>query len=221
VEQQRACWDEVTEIMEDPRRVTLGRQTGCWFERTPQLALFYTAYYKFAAKMIGRGKRVLDVGCGEGLGTWLLATECGFSRGIGPDEDAIAVAKGNWPEQKVEFLCTEFRSSPPGQWDAVVSFDATGHFLLANAGPFLKTTADNLTPYGVAVVGAPNPPGQGNASEVSKAGHGNGSAAEQLEEEMRRFFGHVFMFSANEEVVHAGVSPVAHYVIALACKKRG
>jgi 2-polyprenyl-3-methyl-5-hydroxy-6-metoxy-1,4-benzoquinol methylase len=169
--------------------------------------------------MIGRNKRVLDVGCSEGLGTWMLAAECGFARGIDPDEEAIAVAKSNWPEDRVEFVAADFLEAPPGQWDAVVNFDVIEHILPQNAGRFLERMAANLTPHGVVVVGTPNLPGQVYASEVSKAGHVNVYSAERLEAEMRRFFGHVFMFGGNDEVVHTGFAPMVHYLIALGCKK--
>jgi 2-polyprenyl-3-methyl-5-hydroxy-6-metoxy-1,4-benzoquinol methylase len=219
MDKPHGAWDEVTELM-GGKRITLGRYLAYWFEHTPRRALYSTSYYKFAAKMIGRNKRVLEVGCSEGLGTWLLAAECGFARGLDPDEEAIAVAKGNWPAEKVEFECADFLEAPAGQWDAVVNFDVIEHILPANAGRFLGRMADNLTPYGVAVVGTPNLTGQVYASAVSKAGHVNVYSADRLEAEMRQFFRHVFLFGANDEVVHTGYAPMAHYLIALGCKKR-
>jgi SAM-dependent methyltransferase len=213
-----AVWDEVTAMMGD-KRIALGRYLAYWFDHTPRRALYYSSYYKFAAKMIGRNKRVLDVGCSEGLGTWMLAAECGFARGLDPDEEAIAVARSNWPEEKAEFVCADFLKADAGQWDAVVSFDVIEHIRPENAGRFLERTAANLTPHGVAVVGTPNQTGQVYASAVSKAGHVNVYSAERLEEEMRRHFTHVFLFGANDEVVHTGFPPMAHYLLALGCKK--
>ena len=96
---ERAEWQRVADEMQDrlgDRRVELGRHVSYWFDNTPRRALYSLAYYKFAAKLIGSGKRVLDVGCGEGLGTWLLAVECGSARGVDIDEHAIAVAQANW-----------------------------------------------------------------------------------------------------------------------------
>ncbi len=215
---ERARWHEVTEMMED-RQIVLGRHMAYWFLRSPRRALYYMSYYKFAAKMIGRNQRVLDVGCGEGMGTWLLAKECGHARGVDLDTEAIAVAQGNWIDPRIEFACTDFLTEKPGEWDAVVNFDVIEHILPENVGAFWKGIADNLTPYGVAVIGTPNLTGQVYASEVAKAGHVNVYAADRLEEEMRRYFRHVFMFGANDEVVHTGYPPMAHYLLALGCKK--
>jgi 2-polyprenyl-3-methyl-5-hydroxy-6-metoxy-1,4-benzoquinol methylase len=217
--QERSRWQEVTEMMEY-RPITLGRHVAYWFLHSPRRALYYMSYYKFAAKMIGRNKRVLDVGCGEGIGTWLLAVECGFAKGVDLDNDAIGVARGNWVDPRIEFACEDFLGSTPGQWDGVVNFDVIEHILPENAPQFLKGMTDNLTPYGVAVVGTPNITGQVYASEVARAGHVNLYSAEKLEAEMRRFFTHVFLFGANDEVIHTGYAPMAHYLLALGCKKR-
>jgi 2-polyprenyl-3-methyl-5-hydroxy-6-metoxy-1,4-benzoquinol methylase len=218
MEKQHAVWDEVTEMMGD-KQIALGRYCAYWFDHTPRRALYYSSYYKFAAKMIGRNKRVLDVGCSEGLGTWMLAAECGFARGIDSDDEAIAVAQANWPANKVEFLAGDFLEAAPGQWDAVVNFDVIEHIRPENAARFLERIAANLVPHGVTVIGTPNEPGQVHASAVARAGHINVYSAERLEAEMRRYFGHVFMFMANDEVVHTGFPPMTHYLIALGCKK--
>jgi 2-polyprenyl-3-methyl-5-hydroxy-6-metoxy-1,4-benzoquinol methylase len=216
---ERSHWQEVTEMMED-RQITLGRHMAYWFLHSPRRALYYMSYYKFAAKMIGRKKRVLDVGCGEGMGTWLLAMECGFANGVDLDDDAIRVARGNWVDPRIEFACEDFLASAPGCWDAVVNFDVIEHILPENVARFWQAMADNLTPYGVVVVGTPNITGQMHASEVAKAGHVNLYGAERLETEMRRYFHHVFLFGANDEVIHTGYPPMAHYLLALGCKKR-
>ena len=34
---------------------------------------------------------------------------------------------------------------------------------------------------------------------------------------MEKWFGHVFMFSMNDEVVHTGFSPMAHYIFGVGC----
>ncbi|MCZ6676204.1 MAG: class I SAM-dependent methyltransferase [Candidatus Poribacteria bacterium] len=219
MEQERARWKEVTDMMGD-RRITLGRYVGYWFQHTPRRALFALSYYKFAAKMIGSDKRVIDVGCNEGLGTWLLAVECGFARGLDLDEDAIAVAKANWDDPRIEFICGDFLKQPPGQWDAVVSFDVIEHISPENAHKFLAQIADNLVHDGIAVIGTPNVTSQQYASEITKAGHVNIYSAERLEAEMGQYFTHVFLFGANDEVVHTGFMPMAHALIAVGCKKK-
>jgi 2-polyprenyl-3-methyl-5-hydroxy-6-metoxy-1,4-benzoquinol methylase len=188
---------------------------------TPRRILYYLSYYKFASKMIGNGKRVLDIGCGEGLGTWLLANECGFAKGIDVDADAIKVATENWVGPAAAFECADFLGSDTGTWDAVVSFDVIEHILPENSGNFFLKAAGCLSRDGVLIFGTPNITSDRYASQVSKAGHVNLYSGERLEEEMGRHFHHVFMFGANDEVVHTGFLPMAHYLIAMGCGKRG
>jgi 2-polyprenyl-3-methyl-5-hydroxy-6-metoxy-1,4-benzoquinol methylase len=163
---------------------------------------------------------VLDVGCSEGLGTWVLAKECGFARGVDSDEEAISVGKGNWEDPCVDFTCEDFLTAEPEQYDAVTNFDVIEHILPQNAGAFLGRIAENLKHDGIAVIGTPNIVAQVYASAVSKAGHVNCYSGERLEAEMREHFHHVFMFVANDEVVHTGFQPTANYLLAVGCRKK-
>jgi len=200
--------------------VLLGRYVGYWFDRTPRRALYCASYYKFAARLIGREQRVLDVGCSEGLGTWLLANECGSALGIDPDKAAVQVARQNWRDPRIEFTCGDFLAAEPGQYDAVVNFDVIEHIFPEHAEDFLARLAENIVADGMAIVGTPSLQGQAYASDVSKAGHVNVYSGERLEAAMRRHFRHVFMFAANDEVVHTGFLPMAHYLIAVGCIRR-
>ena len=216
----RSNWDGVAAMMDGVDRVSCGRYISYWFDRSPRRALFYTSYYKFAAKIIGKNKRVLDVGCSEGLGTWLLAAECGSARGVDLDDHAIATAQANWQDQRVAFRCGDFLEGDVESFDAVVNFDVIEHIMPHNADGFLARMQQSLSHDGIAIVGTPSLEGQRYASEIARAGHVNCYSGDRLEEEMRRHFHHVFLFSANDEIVHTGYRPMAHYLIAVGCRKR-
>ena len=220
---ERSRWDIVADEMSERlggRRVEFGRHVSYWFENSPRRALYSMSYYKFAAKLIGGAKRVLDVGCGEGLGTWLLAKECGYARGVDLDEDAIGVARRNWDDERIDFDCVDFLGEDPETWDAITNFDVIEHILPEHAPAFVSRIAAGLAHDGIAVVGTPSLEGQRHASEIARTGHVNVYDGERLEAEMRRHFGHVFMFAANDEVVHTGFLPMAHYLLAVGCRPR-
>lgn len=218
---ERSRWDPVAKLMEAKSEpVRLGRYLAYWFDRSPRRALHYMSYYKFAAKLIGKGRSVLDVGCSEGMGTWLLAKECGWAKGVDFDAEAVSVARGNWTDPSIEFECADILKVRPGRFGGVTSFDVIEHILPRNAGAFLRRLAANLGPDGVAVVGTPNIESDRFASPVTRKGHVNLYSAERLEASMRKEFQHVFMFAANDELVHTGFMPLAHYLIAVGCGPR-
>lgn len=217
----KSNWECVSESIKNQKPIQLGRYTSYWFHRTPRRMLHCLSYYKFAAKMIGKNKKVLDVGCNEGLGTYVIAKECGFAKGIDFDQEAIHTAQQNFSEENLQFEESDVFSLPPtNQWDAVIHFDVIEHIFPERVDLFWKATSSQVSPTGLVIVGTPSLISQQFASEVSKKGHVNVYAADRLEAEMRKFFSHVFLFSAHDEVVHTGYLPLAHYLIAVGCKKK-
>lgn len=190
-------WDQVKGWME-ASPVRLGPQLSGWLRDDPFPLLHHTSRYKFAAKMIGRSKRVLDVACGEGFGTWLLAVECGHALGIDEDAAAIERASANWRDPKVRFIRAEREAAPEEPWDAVVCLDVER----AAAGAverFVAWAAETAGPRGIVVLGG--------------AGR---TPAPQL----RAQFKFVFSFSCDDEVVRLGAAPQADYHLAVACGQR-
>ena len=222
MKESKSNWSCVTEeLMQEVPEINLGRYASFWFHKTPRRVLHCMSYYKFASKLIGKGKRVLDVGCNEGLGTFLVGKECGFAKGVDFDEDAIIQAQKNFNEPFVEFEAGDFlKSEDTGNWDAVINFDVIEHILPEHAHDFIEGIAKELTPEGLCIIGTPSKISQDFASEVSKKGHINIYSHERLEAEMREHFEFVFMFAANDEVVHTGYLPLAHYFITVGCKKK-
>lgn len=200
--------------------ICFGRHIAYWLYHSPRRMMHSMTYYKFASRMIGSNKRVLDIGCGEGLGTWLLAAECGEAEGVDNDEQAIATAKSNWNRPCIRFECIDIFKRVPRAYDGIVSFDVIEHLTAQQASLFLGLVAANLAPDGVAIIGTPNVTGQPFASKIASMDHVILYSGEQLENELRIHFKHVFMFAANDEVVHTGFLPMAHYLIAVACFKK-
>jgi 2-polyprenyl-3-methyl-5-hydroxy-6-metoxy-1,4-benzoquinol methylase len=177
------------------------------------------SYYKFASKLFGRNKKILDVGCSEGLGTWLLAVECGYAKGIDLDEAAIETGKRNWVDRKIDLETVNFFDFDDNGYDGLVSFDVIEHILPKNVETFWRKVTGCLKHDGIAIIGTPNITSSQYASEITRKGHVNMYSGERLEKEMLGYFTHVFMFGANDEVVHTGFLPMAHYLIAVGCKK--
>ena len=67
----------------------------------------------------------------------------------------------------------------------------------------------------MAVFGTPNSATDAFASPPSRAGHVNLFDADRFSATLERRFAHVFLFSMNDEMIHTGFAPMAHYYLAL------
>jgi SAM-dependent methyltransferase len=112
--------------------------------------------YHFAARW-AKGLAVLDVACGEGYGSALLARHAAKVTGVDLSPDAIAHARGEYSAvSNLEFLaasCTQM-PLPDTAFDVVVSFETLEH--IGTQEEFLAEVARVLKPDGVLVLSCPN-----------------------------------------------------------------
>src|SRR5437762_2510631 len=80
---------------------------------------------------------------------------------------------------------------------------------------FVAKIARSLTATGTAIIGSPSLQSQAYASPPSKEGHVNCMDGLEYKKVMLRHFDNVFLFSMNDEMVHTGYHPMAHYLLAL------
>lgn len=220
MKETKSNWTCVSKYMKECPPIVLGKYASYWFYRSPRRMLHSLSYYKFAAKLIGKNRRVLDVGCNEGLGTWVLSKECGYAKGLDFDKEAIGIAKSNFSNDAVDFTTEDILSNKDFEkWDAIVNFDVIEHIYSSDIDMFFNQIKEKMKKEGLFILGTPSLISQRFASEISKKGHVNIYSPERLEEEMKKHFKFVFLFAANDEVVHTGFLPLAHYLIAVGCKK--
>jgi len=100
---------------------------------------------------------VLDVACGEGYGSALLARGAAHVTGVDVSEEAIAHAKAAYADRaNLEFVrasCTEL-PLPDASVDVAVTFETIEH--IAGQNLFLDELARVLEPDGVLVLSCPN-----------------------------------------------------------------
>ena len=112
--------------------------------------------YHFASRWCG-GKRVLDVACGEGYGTALLARHGSHVTGVDISAEAIAHARGRYGSlANVEFMEASCTALPldDASVDVAVSFETIEH--IAGQAEFIGELARVLKPGGVLVLSCPN-----------------------------------------------------------------
>lgn len=206
-----------------PERIndrSLGRHWSYNLRNDPKRLPFVLARYKFAASLASRGKRVLELGCSEGIGCPLLAHDAKSYVGVDFDEPAIATAQENWPDPRHSFVQADFLGQTFGCFDTVVSLDVIEHIHVDYEDLFFDTVTRNMDEDGVCIVGTPNVTSAAYASEASQRGHINLYDADRLAGAMQKVFHNVLRFGINDEVAHTGYAPMCHYLIQVGCYKR-
>lgn len=106
------------------------------------------------------GKRVLDAGCGEGYGSFLMAERWGAASVTALDisESAIDAARKRFPSGKIEYTLGECETLDiqfaERRFDVIVAFEAIEH--VHDAAAFLRAAKRVLAPGGVIVITCPN-----------------------------------------------------------------
>jgi SAM-dependent methyltransferase len=210
------------DVLEKHGSTRLGLMVNESWNQDPKRTLFTLARYKFVARMLAGRKHVLEVGCADAFGTRIVQQTVG--KVTATDFDPLFVAdvkermNPHWP---FDVFVHDILAGPViGKFDAAYALDVLEHISEADEDRFIENVMASLTEIGVAIFGMPSLESQSHASPQSKAGHINCKTGEALKRTLERYFHTVFVFSMNDEVVHTGFYPMAHYLIGVACHRR-
>lgn len=202
----------------------LGLMSSQVWQDDPRRLLFVLARYKFVAKMFSGMSKVLEVGCADAFGTRVVRQE--VKEVVATDFDPVFITRNQDeadpdPRWHVSFKVHDMYAGPLNEdFDGVYAVDVIEHIPVEQELQFVGNMANSLNTRGVCLVGTPSEQSQQYASPPSKAGHVNLKDAPGLRKLMSQFFHNVFIFSMNDEVVHTGFYPMAHYLWALCCHRK-
>ena len=216
---EKEAWDKVTSLLGQGQKV-MGQHWSFNIYNDPKRLAFVLSRYKFAARLATQDKRVLELGCSEGLGGRILAEFAQSYTGIDLDEEAVAVARRNLPGEKYNFLDGNLLGKRLGTFDTVVSIDVIEHIDPTVEHQFFQTCYENLDQDGICIIGTPNLTASAYASPASQEGHVNLFDGKRLKATLQEYFHNVFLFGLNDEVVHTGFTPMAHFLMAVGVYKR-
>lgn len=203
-------------------RAVLGLMSNQVWHDDPRRLAILLSRYKFVGKMLSGARNVGEVGCGDAFGSRIVLQEVGKLTVYDFDpifiNDINARATKRWA---FDAILHDILSSPlPRRHDALYCLDVIEHIPKKSEHIFLKNLAASLSKDGVLIVGTPSLESQSYASAQSKAGHVNCKKGPELKALLTEYFATVFLFSMNDEVVHTGFSPMAHYLFALCSGKK-
>ncbi len=204
-------------LIEEAENTSLGLMSGQVWRDDPRRLTFLLSRYKFVSKMLSGYPRVLEIGCADGFGSRIVRQEVGelVATDIDPIfiEDAKRHHSAKWP---IQFRVHDMLSGCVfDKFDATYCCDVMEHILPADEDRFIINIINSMKAEGIVIIGSPSLESQIHASPASKEGHVNCKSAKDLKSWLQRFFFNTFIFSMNDEVIHTGFYPMAHYLFAV------
>ena len=134
--------------------------------------IIYEHLHRYAmALSLAKGKRVLDVACGEGYGSNLLASEAASVVGVDIDPPTIEHAQNKYARSNLRFLVGPCSALPieDSSTDLVVSFETIEH--VEEQEQFLSEIKRVLTPDGVLIISSPDKKEYSDINEAKNPFH--------------------------------------------------
>lgn len=202
--------------------VSLGPWTSYSLIHDPKHVCFVLSRYKFCAKLLAGKNKVLEIGSGDGIGVPIMAQSIKKLHCIDWDERNIQGNRRRLSMLKnVTYECLDITEQKPDDfYDAAISIDVLEHVEPTNEDAFIANICKALSTEGVLIIGTPNKTASVYATKRSDIQHINLKTAEELQLLGEKYFHHCFIFSMNDEVVHTGFYPMAHYMLALCVDKK-
>jgi 2-polyprenyl-3-methyl-5-hydroxy-6-metoxy-1,4-benzoquinol methylase len=209
--------DNIVDSLFDEEELQVGSYTSATMRHDPKHMAFVLSRYKFVAKMLENREKVMEVGCGDGFGTVLVAQSTGGVYAVDWNENLV---RDNTERLKfvdnLQFVHHDMNSKPAEdiKVSAIYSIDVIEHIDPANEDTFMNNMIQSYEnkENAVMIIGTPNVTAAQYASPVSAEGHINLKSHDDLKALLQRHFHNVFMFGMNDEVVHTGYAPMCHYL---------
>ena len=215
-------YNDCLDVLKKQGLTQLGIMSNQVWHDDPRRLAFMLSRYKFVSKMLSGRKKAAEIGCGDAFGSRIVLQEVEQLHVYDIDpifiEDINNRADEKWPLKAGvhDILTGPFTE----QYDAIYSLDVIEHIEKEKEHLYINHIKQSLAEHGAAIIGAPTLESQIHASPQSKIGHINCKSGKDFKQFFQQHFHQVFIFSMNDEVVHTGFYPMAHYLFALCCEPK-
>lgn len=135
----------------------LGLELEPYLETENKNGIHHLGRYLWAVDVLRqrRPKRVLDIACGAGFGSYLLARDVLGTTVVGADYDASAVdhAQGTYHRENLHYAPGDVTQWDLGEFDAIISFDTIEH--VRHREIMLQNFVEHLSPDGCLLLSTP------------------------------------------------------------------
>ena len=196
--------------------ISLGPETSYSLLNDPKHLCFVLARYKFCSKILEGKQNILEIGCGDAFGTPIVAQNSNIVVAIDIDGEIIDSNRKLLKTNNVSFvqhdICDSCIYCGDYKFDGAFAIDVIEHINPLLENDFMENSIRCLRDDGVYIIGTPNITASPFATEKSRTRHINLKGHQELRDLMSKYFNNVFLFSMNDEVVHTGFYPMAHYL---------
>jgi len=157
--------------------------------------------YAFAAHFV-KGKKVLDLACGEGYGTYMLAREAEYVAGVEIDKLTVQHARSRYIKDNLEFIEGSILAVPiegERKFDVAVCFEGIEH--IAEHDTFLSEVKRLLKDDGLFIVSTPNKVVYTDEPDYHNPFHVKELHFDEFKSLLREYFSHMRIFGQR---VYAG-----------------
>jgi len=157
--------------------------------------------YAFAAQFV-KDKKVLDLACGEGYGTYVLAREAEYVAGVEIDKPTVQHARSRYIKDNLEFIEGSMLAVPiegERKFDVVVCFEGIEH--IAEHDKLLSEVKRLLKDDGLFIVSTPNKAAYTDAPDYHNLFHIKELYFEEFKNLLGQYFAHMRIFGQR---VYAG-----------------
>ncbi len=195
----------------------MGPNASYIWRHDPRHLVFLLSRYKFCSKLLEGKEKVLEIGCGDGFGVPILLQTVRTLHGIDLENALIEKLNDECRDKdNCSFSVLDItKGALSDKYNAAISLDVIEHIEASQENNYMLNIVKMLKEDGVLILGTPNKFAEQYASKLSKEDHINLKDHQGLKEIMAKYFHNVFLFSMNDEVVHTGFYPMAHYLFAV------
>jgi 2-polyprenyl-3-methyl-5-hydroxy-6-metoxy-1,4-benzoquinol methylase len=146
--------------------------------------------YAYVAQLV-KGKWVLDLACGEGYGSYILAKQAEYVVGVDIDEQTMHHARSKYPKSNLTFLMGSILKMPISskkKFDVIVCFEAIEH--ISDHETLLSEVKRLLKKDGIFIVSSPNKVTYTDIPQYDNPFHEKELYFEEFEELLKKYFNH-------------------------------